>query len=452
MERPRQGEQGERLGESSLRFTVDNSITPYELAMLSKKLPDGAFVRTPHVGGQHGNQMAVLLPEFSDIEIHALDMNTLHKDTDFLPACEINPTEAGKPNNLLPLVTIGTEDRFVANTTIERSIKVGKTSFSSGAPLSDVHMASVRAVAANPRRIRTFTEVYQDNEIIYQTIASTLSDLKFIPLIRRAMGADGRYAILSNEQKQPIIEKYGFHRIDDQTNPNIGVVMPLEASLVLDGLIRAHQTGQSHIWHIAGTDMIEYVQNRRMQQTLNALYGATYSRLPKKISKHTPPHVNMTIIPGSGLRFFGDKKQIPVLEKTFEAYVEYQISQQSLDQATKDRNRQIGIAIQQLFASNAGYVPELPKRKQEIANAMPRTAVENARGLIAANKKSLASLVSEYPEPYLPANAQNCITQWHVLGGKVKKLAFAPSYMDMSLGNLSYMQAELAKLYTETTK
>lgn len=82
------------------------------------------------------------------------------------------------------------------------------------------------------------------------------------------------------------------------------------------------------------------------------------------------------------------------------------MSQQSLDQAAKDRNRQIGIAIQQLLAANKGYVPELPKRKQEIASTMPRTAIENARGL----------------------------------------------YMDMSLGNLSYMQAELAKLYAEVNR
>lgn len=317
MERPRHGEQGERLGESSLRFNVDNNITPHELAMLSKKLPDGAFVRTPHVGGQHGNQMAVLLPEFSDIEIHALDMNTLHKDTDFLPAYEIGPTEAGKPNNLQPLVTVGTEDRFVANTTIERPVKVGKTNFLSGAPLSEVHMASMRAVAANPRRIRTFTEVYQDNEIIYQTIASTLNDPKFIPLVRRAMGADGKYAILSNAQKQPTVEKYGFHRVDDQTDPNIGAVMPLEASLVLDALIRAHQTGQSHIWHIAGTDMIEYVQSRRMQQTLNALYSATYNRLPKKISRHTPPHVNYDNYSGQWAAFFWWQKTNPHIRKDF---------------------------------------------------------------------------------------------------------------------------------------
>lgn len=447
MERPQSREQKEQVGEASLSFSVDAEITPAELANLSKKLPDGAFVRSPHVGGQHGNQMAVLLPEFSGVEIHALDMNTLQKDRDFLPAYEITPTDIGNPNGLNPLTELDANDKYVANTTINRPIKVGRKRFSSGASLSDVHMASMRLAAASPKRVQTLTEVYQDNDEIYQAVLNAIGEPQFASLIRRLVGPDGRYADLQDSQKVPTLQKYGFHRQNEPSDPDTGVVVPLEGLLVLDAMIRSHQTGREHIWHLAGLDMIKYIQNSSMQQRLNGLYTEAYKKLPKRIKKNTPPHVDMTIVPSGGLRFFGDKKGLPILEQTFDAYVEYQMAQNRLQTASKERNRQIGQAIQQLMIAGNGYVPNLMDKKQQISNATPRQALDAATQDVGSSKKLLTDLVTAYPEPYLNADALNCITQWHVIAGKVKKLAFAPSYMDMSLGNLAKMQAELAQLY-----
>ncbi|MGD8373987.1 MAG: hypothetical protein PVI21_03970 [Candidatus Woesebacteria bacterium] len=451
MERSRSREQKEQIEEISLSFNIDTDITPTELASLSKKLPDGAFVRSPHVGGQHGNQMAVLLPEFSGVEIHALDMNTLHRDRDFLPAYEVIPTGIGEPNDLDPLTTIDANDRYVANTTTNRPIKVGGKKFRSGASLSDVHIESMRQAAASPKRVQTLTEVYQDNDEIYQAVLNAIGEPRFASLIRRLVGPDGRYVELQEGQKTPTLQKYGFHRQNGLSNPNTGVVVPLEGLLVLDAMIRSHQTGREHIWHLAGQDMIKYIQSSSMQQRLNGLYFEAYGKLPKRIKKNTPPHVEMTIIPSGGLRFFGDKKSLPTLERTFDAYIEYQMAQRRLQAATKERNRQIGQAIRQLTTDQNGRIPNFATHKQQIDSTISRQAVDQSSRDVGSSRKLLADLVAAYPEPYLNADAQNCITQWHVISGKVKKLAFAPSYMDMSLGNLAKMQAELAQFYRGTT-
>lgn len=443
-------------GESSLRFTVNEKLTIEHLGEIAASAVD-AVVRSPHAGAQHGNQVAVLLPPFRDVGIHVLDMNTVEKDGDFQPGLVVVPTPVGKPNKFKALIDGSEADQYVAHLRTNKPLEVkdmvaahsapyldiNDLCFEAGTNLADLHVTTMKAIAENPDRIRTLTEIYRQHPEIYAAVAAALSTPELADLLKFKVDREGKYSEIADKDKPTAVREHGMHRLADNSSEDEGVVMPLEGMLALDGLIRGRVSGCDKIYHIAGQDMIVYAQDKETQKLVGRIYEVAYSLLDPAVRKEIPPHMEIVLLPGSGLRFFGDSSVEEVLTVVPKAYEEFVSNRGNLLAAQKRHQKAVADAMRARDPS---------RTLKETVHMVPYGPVGEVFMIAGRSDAYMRALVMAYPEPYLPADARNGITQWHVLSGEVGRLSIPSPYLSMSLGKLARMQADLRALYQEVSR
>jgi hypothetical protein len=207
-----------------------------------------------------------------------------------------------------------------------------QTQVEGGQYLDVLHMDALRS-AFPATNMFTNTQYVRNNESIAGQVAAVALE-RAPQLFSRVVESDGKVRKAA-DSFAGLVESYGLLQLNDNPRNERGVLLPNEVDILINFIVEALGSGRDTQYHLSGPDMQNYIKDRRMRASLDALYA--YVREEASFGPQLPEDLNVKLVPSDAARFVTTKDRTGQLYTIFDwlAYAE-RVSEERRDFFTSD--------------------------------------------------------------------------------------------------------------------